>query len=186
MDNIFNVKGKVALVTGSTGALGFSFALGLARHGATVILNSRKKDKQDQKVQELKNEGHMAFGYVFDVTSSAQVNDAVQKIEKEVGPIDILVNNAGIAPAKRTDILEAGEESFDKVMSVNLKGPYFLTQLMANWMIEQKKQYPQRRFRIINIGSMSAYTSSPFRGEYCISKAGMGMMTKLSDKCTGV
>jgi NAD(P)-dependent dehydrogenase (short-subunit alcohol dehydrogenase family) len=77
------------------------------------------------------------------------------------------------------DILEATEESFDRVIGINLKGPYFLTQLVANRMIEQKKQNPQRSFRIVNIGSISSYTSSPSRGEYCISKAGVSMMTKL-------
>jgi NAD(P)-dependent dehydrogenase (short-subunit alcohol dehydrogenase family) len=91
----------------------------------------------------------------------------------------MLVNNAGVAPSKRVDILKASEESFDRVMNINLKGPYFLTQLVANWMITQKKQYPDRAFRICNISSISAYTSSPARGEYCLSKAGMGMMTLL-------
>ena len=91
----------------------------------------------------------------------------------------MLVNNAGVAPSKRLDILEATEESFDRVMSINLKGPYFLTQLVANWMIEQKKANPKQPFRIVNTSSMSAYTSSPARGEYCVSKAGLSMMTLL-------
>jgi NAD(P)-dependent dehydrogenase (short-subunit alcohol dehydrogenase family) len=91
----------------------------------------------------------------------------------------MLVNNAGVAPTERADILEASEESFDRVMSINLKGPYFLTQAIANWMIEQKEEEPDRTPRIVNTGSISAYTSSPERGEYCISKAGVGMMTKL-------
>ena len=91
----------------------------------------------------------------------------------------MLVNNAGTAPLKRMDILQATEESFDRVLGINLKGPYFLTQLVANWMVEQRKQDAQRPLRIVNIGSISAYTSSPSRGEYCISKAGIAMMTKL-------
>jgi 3-oxoacyl-[acyl-carrier protein] reductase len=95
------------------------------------------------------------------------------------GRCDILVNNAGTAPLKRMDLLEATEESFDRVLGINLKGPYFLTQIVANWMIEQRQQDPQRPLRIVNIGSISAYTSSPSRGEYCISKAGIAMMTKL-------
>jgi NAD(P)-dependent dehydrogenase (short-subunit alcohol dehydrogenase family) len=82
------------------------------------------------------------------------------------------------APIKRLDLLEA-TESFDRVLGINLKGPYFLTQLVANWMIEQRKLDPHRPMRIVNIGSISAYTSSPSRGEYCISKAGIAMMTKL-------
>ena len=93
--------------------------------------------------------------------------------------LNLLVNNAGMAPRERTDILEATEESFDRVMGINLKGPYFLTQQVANWMVEQKKAHPDREFRIVSTGSISAYTSSPARGEYCLSKAGVSMMTKL-------
>ena len=84
-----------------------------------------------------------------------------------------------MAPLARADILEATEESFERVLNINLKGPYFLTQSIANWMIEQKKRFPDRAFRIINISSISAYTSSPSRGEYCVSKAGISMMTAL-------
>ena len=91
----------------------------------------------------------------------------------------MLVNNAGVAPSKRMDLLDATEESFDRVMGINLKGPYFLTQKVANWMIEQKKTHPDRACRIVSTGSISAYTSSPARGEYCVSKAGISMMTKL-------
>ncbi len=91
----------------------------------------------------------------------------------------MLVNNAGVAPANRADILEATEASFERVVSINLKGPYFLTQTVANWMIRQKESHPDRNFRIVNTSSISAYTSSPGRGEYCISKAGVSMMTKL-------
>jgi NAD(P)-dependent dehydrogenase (short-subunit alcohol dehydrogenase family) len=91
----------------------------------------------------------------------------------------MLVNNAGVAPAQRADILVATEESFERVVSINLKGPYFLTQTVANWMIRQKESHPDRNCRIVNTSSISAYTSSPGRGEYCISKAGVSMMTKL-------
>jgi len=99
--------------------------------------------------------------------------------KENFGRCNLLVNNAGVAPNKRLDILEATEESFDRVMSINLKGPYFLTRLIANWMIDQRDKFPERDCRIINVGSISAYTSSPGRGEYCVSKAGMAMMTKL-------
>ena len=103
----------------------------------------------------------------------------VEATKAAFGRCDMLVNNAGAAPLKRLDILEGTEESFDRVMAINLKGPYFLTQLVANWMIKQQTEHPQRAFRIVNIGSISAYTSSPARGEYCISKAGIRMTTKL-------
>jgi gluconate 5-dehydrogenase len=170
MDNIFNVEGKVALVTGSTGALGFSFALGLANHGATVILNSRNKDKLDQKVQELKNEGHRAFGYVFDVTSSVQVNDAVQKIEKEVGPIDILVNNAGIS--LRAPLDEFADEDWDKVIGINLTGPFIVAKAVVQSMIRRKSG------KIINIGSVQSELGRPTIAPYAASKGGLKMLTK--------
>jgi NAD(P)-dependent dehydrogenase (short-subunit alcohol dehydrogenase family) len=91
----------------------------------------------------------------------------------------MLVNNAGVAPETRVDLLEASEQSYDRVMGINLKGPYFLSQLIARWMVEQSRQFPDRKFRIVNISSLSAYTSSPSRGEYCVSKAGVSMMTRL-------
>jgi NAD(P)-dependent dehydrogenase (short-subunit alcohol dehydrogenase family) len=91
----------------------------------------------------------------------------------------VLVNNAGVAPKARTDILEATEESYDRVMGVNLKGPYFLTQAAANWMIRQRAQRPTDWMCIVNISSVSAYTASVSRGEYCLSKAAVSMATKL-------
>ncbi len=97
------------------------------------------------------------------------------------GRLDLLINNAGISPSKRVDLLEAGEESFDRLIKVNLKGPYFLCQGAAKWMIEQKTsgQIADYMPAIINITSVSAYAASPERADYCVSKAGLSMMTKL-------
>jgi NAD(P)-dependent dehydrogenase (short-subunit alcohol dehydrogenase family) len=103
----------------------------------------------------------------------------MQWVRERFGRCDMLVNNAGVAPIKRVDILDASEESFDRVMNINLRGPYFLTQSVANWMIEQKKVDHNRIYRICNISSVSSYASSPARGEYCLSKAAVSMMTKL-------
>jgi 3-oxoacyl-[acyl-carrier protein] reductase len=114
-----------------------------------------------------------------DIGSEADRVNLVAVARARFGRCDLLVNNAGVPPLKRMDILEATEESFDRVLRINLKGPYFLTQLVANWMIEQKRQFPDRNFRIVNNGSISAYTSSIARGEYCVSKAGISMMTML-------
>lgn len=114
-----------------------------------------------------------------DVSSTEERISLVEFAKNNFNRCDILVNNAGVAPDKRTDILEADEQSYDRVMQINLKGPYFLTQLVANWMVEQKQQFPDRTCRIVTISSLSAYTSSPSRGQYCISKAGLSMMTKL-------
>jgi 3-oxoacyl-[acyl-carrier protein] reductase len=103
----------------------------------------------------------------------------VERVLEEFGGIDLLVNNAGMAPRQRNDLLEMSEASFDEVLGTNLKGPFFLTQQVARIMVEQQKGDPQDMPVIINIGSISSDTSSTNRGEYCISKAGMGMMTLL-------
>ena len=100
-------------------------------------------------------------------------------IEERFGRLDVLVNNAGIAPRVRADILEAREEHFDEVMATNLKGPYFLTQAVAAWMIRQRESLGAAHRAIINIGSISATVASVNRGEYCLSKAGVAMATRL-------
>jgi NAD(P)-dependent dehydrogenase (short-subunit alcohol dehydrogenase family) len=168
----------VAIVTGASRGIGRSVALELASLGYDLVINRA----QDQPPEVLEEAGALGARYEFAPgnISEAPVRTRIVELTKaKFGRCDILVNNAGAAPLKRMDILEATEESFDRVLGINLKGPYFLTQLVANWMIEQRKQDPNRPLRIVNIGSISAYTSSPSRGEYCISKAGIAMMTKL-------
>ena len=135
--------------------------------------------KAEQTKKEIKDLGAKCEILRGDVSSVTDRESLVTLAKNKFGRCDMLVNNAGVAPLKRLDLLDATEESFDRVLRINLKGPYFLTQLVANWMIEQKKEHPERGFRIVNTGSMSAYTSSPGRGEYCVSKAGVSMMTML-------
>lgn len=101
------------------------------------------------------------------------------KVENSFGRLNVLVNNTGIALKERKEVLETTEESFDRVLNINLKGSYFLTQLVANWMVEQKQDDPEFGGSIINVSSISAETVSINRGEYCISKAGLGMVTHL-------
>lgn len=168
----------VAIVTGASRGIGRSVALELASLGYDLVINRA----QEEEPEVLAEAG--AFGarceFVAGSIADAQTRERiVESTRAQFARCDLLVNNAGAAPVKRLDILEATEESFDRVLSINLKGPYFLTQLVANWMIEQRKVHPDRPLRIVNIGSISAYTSSPSRGEYCISKAGIAMMTKL-------
>ena len=103
----------------------------------------------------------------------------IETLRQRAGRLDVLVNNAGVGPRERKDLLDASEESYDWVMDINLKGPYFLTQAAANWMVEQRAADNSFQGVIINIGSISATTASINRGEYCISKAGMAMMTQL-------
>jgi 3-oxoacyl-[acyl-carrier protein] reductase len=117
-----------------------------------------------------------------DVSLSADRERLVQKTLDAYGRIDLLVNNAGVAPNVRADLLEAGEESFDRLININLKGPYFLTQIVARRMIEQIQRGDVSAFgspRIVTITSVSAYTASVNRGDYCVAKAGLAMMTAL-------
>ena len=113
------------------------------------------------------------------IAEAADREHLVAETLKQFGRIDLLVNNAGMGPRVRSDILAVGEESYDEVMGVNLKGPFFLTQTVVNAMLKQEASDTTVTPKVINIGSISAYTSSPSRPEYCISKAGMGMMTAL-------
>jgi NAD(P)-dependent dehydrogenase (short-subunit alcohol dehydrogenase family) len=127
--------------------------------------------------------GQKGLGIVGDVTEAGDRRACLDRIEATFGRLDVLVNNAGVAPKARQNILQAGEESYDRVMDINLKGPYFLTQAAANWMIRQRAERAEDWMCIINISSISAYTASPARGEYCISKAGVSMATKLWAAC---
>ena len=177
----------VAIVTGASRGIGKGIAKELASLGYDLVVNyfdftAEGKPDESKAVQtqkEVKGIGAVCEILRGDVSSAADRQSLVALTKSKFGRCDMLVNNAGVAPSKRMDILEATEQSFDRVMGINLKGPHFLTQLVANWMIEQKKQDPEGEYRIVNTGSISAYTSSPARGEYCISKAGIGMMTAL-------
>jgi len=168
---------RSALVTGAARGIGAAIALELARAGLAVavfdVLEAR------ETVQAIERLGQQALAIVGDVTQPKDRDAALQKIEQAFGRLDVLVNNAGVAPKVRADILQATEESFDRVISINLKGPYFLTQAVANWMIRQRPQRPTDWMCLVNISSCSAYAASPSRGEYCLSKAGVSMATKL-------
>ncbi|MGA2916827.1 MAG: 3-ketoacyl-ACP reductase [Sedimentisphaerales bacterium] len=171
-----------AIVTGASRGIGKAVAKELSSLGFYIVINyfdfiDGKPDDSaaEQTAAEIKG-CQILRG---DVSNTDDRKKLVEFAKQKFGRCDMLVNNTGVAPVKRIDILEACEESYDRVMNINLKGPYFLTQLVANWMIEQKKQNPDRTFRIINTASMSSYVSSPARGEYCLSKAGVSMMTML-------
>ncbi len=172
------VDRSVAIVTGASRGIGRSVALELASLGYNLVVN-RAQDEPPDVLEEAGAVGARCEFVPGSIAETATRQRIIELTRTQFGRCDLLVNNAGTAPVKRLDILEATEESFDRVLGINLKGPYFLTQLVANWMIEQRKEHPERPLRIVNIGSISAYTSSPSRGEYCISKAGIAMMTKL-------
>jgi NAD(P)-dependent dehydrogenase (short-subunit alcohol dehydrogenase family) len=170
----------VALITGSGRGIGAAIALELAKNNYDIAVNDICQEEQAAPIiEKIRKSGAKAIFIKADISKTEDRNSILANIKKEFGRIDVLVNNAGIAPRVRADILEASEESFDRVMTVNLKGPYFLTQLIAKWMVELKQKMNEFNPKIINIASISSYTSSPSRGEYCISKAGVSMMTKL-------
>jgi NAD(P)-dependent dehydrogenase (short-subunit alcohol dehydrogenase family) len=171
---------KVAIVTGSSRGIGRGIALSLAEKGWRIVINYRSnKDAAEVTQKQVGQAGGEALLVQADMASQPDLEKLVAETLREYQRIDLLVNNAGVGPRQRVDMLEVGEESYDEVMGVNLKGPFFLTQLVANEMIAQMEAGIESVPKIVNIGSISAYTSSPARAEYCISKAGMGMMTKL-------
>ncbi len=157
--------GKVALVTGGSRGIGRGVAEYLNEKGFSVAITSRRGADQDARGKFL--------CIVADNASAEGRQTAVEETLDRFGRIDLLVNNAGIAPRVRADLLEMGEDSMRELLDVNLIGPFFLTQLVAKRMIEQGSGI------IVNITSMSSYTVSVNRGEYCVSKAGLSMMTQL-------
>ena len=170
----------VALITGSRRGIGLGVAVELAHAGFDVVLNASSPiGVAGEAMEKVETAGAQTAYIQADISQKEDREHLISRIKTRFGRLDILVNNAGVAPLVRDDILAATEESFDRLISINLKGPYFLTQLAANWMIEQKKEHPNRTPIIINISSISVYTASPSRGDYCISKAGMAMMTAL-------
>jgi 3-oxoacyl-[acyl-carrier protein] reductase len=170
----------VALVTGGSRGIGRAICCELAAAGYTVAIVYRADtDSANDTAASIRHAGGLAEVVQADVSLSEDRVRLIETVRSRFGRCDLLVNNAGVAPKQRKDILLTTEESYDFVMAVNLKGPFFLTQRVAGWMIEQLRDDPRRQCRIINIGSISAFTSSPNRGEYCLSKAGLNMMTKL-------
>jgi len=171
---------RVALVTGGSRGIGFGIASALAKEGFNLVINGRRDhNKVEDVIKSLKSDGGNVLYCQANIACDKDRNQMLSDIRSKFGRLDVLVNNAGVAPLERNDILEATEESYERVMKINLQGPYFLTQKVANWMIKQKEEDDSFQACIINVGSISATVVSVNRGEYCLSKAGMGMMTQL-------
>lgn len=168
--NLFDLTGKIALVTGAVHGLGMAMAKGLGNAGATIVVNNFSKDALDKAVAEYKACGLNAYGYVFDVTDDKAVKSAIETIEKEVGPIDILVNNAGII--KRTPIVEMEASDFRQVIDVDLVGPFIVSKYVAKGMIERKAG------KIINICSMMSELGRDTVSAYAAAKGGLKMLTR--------
>jgi NAD(P)-dependent dehydrogenase (short-subunit alcohol dehydrogenase family) len=171
---------QVAIVTGASRGIGRGIATALGQRGWSVVINYRgNADAAQQCADAVMGAGGRARVVQANIGVAGERETLVRETLDHFGRLDLLVNNAGMAPRQRMDLLQTTEASYDEVMGVNLKGPFFLTQRVANVMIELLQQERIAQPKIINIGSISAYTASVNRGEYCISKAGIGMMTAL-------
>lgn len=171
---------KVALITGAGRGIGLGTAKCLAADGCDIVVcDVHEEESLAAALDELRGRGAEVLYCRSDVSDPDARSTMMDQIKQRFGRLSVLVNNAGVAPKVRADILEATEESFERLMRINLQGPYFLTQAAANWMIEQGSQ--DRRFEacIVNVSSISATVASPSRGEYCISKAAVSMATQL-------
>ncbi|MBO5934461.1 MAG: 3-ketoacyl-ACP reductase [Clostridia bacterium] len=161
----------VAVVTGGTRGIGKAIAEELLEKGFTVIVSARSRNSDFEDLEKKYNE--KIFFVSCDISDDSDVNGLVSFVERKFGKLSLLVNNAGVAPRERKDILEITPDDFDYLTDINLKGTFFVTQKFVPLLVNNKKA------RIVNISSMSAYTASVNRGEYCVSKAGISMITKL-------
>jgi NAD(P)-dependent dehydrogenase (short-subunit alcohol dehydrogenase family) len=170
---------RVAAITGGGRGIGLGISAALAREGFDLAICGQKPEAEVASLDGLRASGAQVLYARADVARSEDRTAFLESIRARFGRLDVLVNNAGIAPRLRADILEAGEESFDELVRVNLKGPYFLTQQAAKWMIELKGRDPAFAAAIVNITSISATVASTNRGDYCLSKAALGMSNRL-------
>ncbi len=161
----------VAVVTGGSRGIGFGIVRKLLDEGFTVIVTARN---ENEFTDELSAKYGDQFRFVStDISEIEDIEKLAEYVKNNFGRLDLLVNNAGVAPKVRKDILEITPEDFSYVTDINLRGTFFVTQKLVPMLAENKKS------RIVNISSMSAYTASVNRGEYCVSKAGISMITKL-------
>ncbi len=179
----------VALITGASRGIGRGVALELAKIGCDLLINYARNSKAAGetaggclRVSKASGKTIRAESCQADISKAADRQRLLEDAKNAFGRLDLLVNNAGVAPEVRADILAATEESFDRLIATNVKGPYFLTQAVARWMIEQRQGSVPPAWlqpKIITISSVSAYAASINRGDYCISKAALSMLTPL-------
>jgi gluconate 5-dehydrogenase len=168
--NLFDLAGRIALVTGSSKGIGFALAEGLAEAGATVVINARNAKEVEAARATLAAAGHTAHASVFDVTDTAAIESAIEAVERSVGPIDILCNNAGIQ--RRTPIVDFKPETWREVMATNLDAVFFMSQVVGRRMIARG------RGKIINTCSLGSEISRPTIAPYNTAKAAVKMLTK--------
>ncbi len=170
----------VALVTGASRGIGRGIAVELSQNGFLVVVNyCDNLSAAEETLAEITSAGGQGDLCQADIAAPSHRDLLTEYVLERFGRIDLLVNNAGVAPLVRNDILDVDQQSYDRVMGINLKGAFFLTQGVAKHMINQIKSGTIENPKIVNIGSISAYSVSVNRAEYCMSKAGLSMMTQL-------
>lgn len=171
---------NVALITGGARGIGYGISAKLAADGWNLMLAGRRNESDvAETLEKLRRGGGEVEYFQGDMGDSSSRSELIEATIDRFGAVNALVNNAGVAPKERLDMLDATEESFEWVLGINLQGPYFLTQLAAKRMIELKRCDPSVTCCVVNISSISATVASINRGEYCVSKAGVAMATKL-------
>ena len=171
---------KVAVITGGTRGIGLGIAHTIAAKGWSIAVNGmRPAAEVEEVVKNLRVYGGDVLYVQGNIGNDQDRTRMFDEIVQHFTTVHVLINNAGVAPLVRADLLDTSPESYDRVMDINLRGPFFLSQAFANHMVNAKKENPEHFFSIVNISSISATIASINRGEYCLSKAGMSMMTKL-------
>jgi 3-oxoacyl-[acyl-carrier protein] reductase len=171
---------RAALITGGSRGIGLGIAKCLAKEGFDLAINGlREETAVAGALEELRSLGAEAVYVLGDISVAENRSRILATIKARFNRLDLLVNNAGVAPDVRADILDATEQSFERLIRINLQGPYFLTQLAARWMIEQKEADPAFNGCIVNITSVSAEVASTNRGDYCMTKAALSMASQL-------
>ena len=181
MSFVIDLKGKIAFVTGASSGLGTQFAKSLSEAGATVVLSARRVDRLEALQKEIQAKGGKAYVVSLDVTNIKNIEEAVAKVQAEVGPIDILVNNSGVSTTQR--IVDVKEDDYDFVFDTNTKGAFFVAQAVGKQMIARAKaaqdagkELPAQR--VINIASVAGLKVLSQISVYCMSKAATVQMTK--------
>jgi len=168
--NIFNVKNKIVLITGSSRGIGFTLAEGFAKAGSIVIINSKNEKNLRKTENYFITTGYKVYAYCFDVNNIKQVEESINDIENNVGPIDVLINNAGIHKRSFLELMTA--EQWNDVINTNLTSVFYTSKIVAQFMIKRKKG------KIINITSLNAEGARPGIANYCAAKGGLKMLTK--------
>jgi NAD(P)-dependent dehydrogenase (short-subunit alcohol dehydrogenase family) len=170
----------VALITGGSRGIGRGIAIKLAENGYDLAINGVRKEEEIKTVlEDLTALGAYVHYIQGNISKLSDREKIVNEVKMVFGIVHVLVNNAGVAPRTRADVLEVTEADFDELMDINLRGTFFLTQDISNWMVEIKKAEPKSSLAIVNITSISAVVASVNRAAYCISKAGLSMLSKV-------